>query len=268
MASTRARNLLILPHIPQASKDSWFSSVNLRQLEVPELDLSSFTPLANRSGASQPNEQSADIFTGEQRFVEASSPPLVWRRPSEHDGDRLGDSLDGVVTLDSQAERLEIAGAGARRGVILHKLMEELLTGELVDELTTTTARARLLLEQLAHDTDDDRTRPDPNEMAAAALRTLSLPAIADLRPRLVPEMPVWAADGHILLAGRADALAISDQGIDTAIDWKSDVNPTSAVRKAHAQQLRDYITATQANGGAVVYLTSGEIIWVENKSI
>ncbi|MBP0587641.1 hypothetical protein J8J22_21510, partial [Mycobacterium tuberculosis] len=67
------------------------------------------------------------------------------------------------------------------------------------------------------------------------------------------------------LLAGRADALAISDQGIDTAIDWKSDVNPTSAVRKAHVQQLRDYITATQANGGAVVYLTSGEIVWVEN---
>ncbi|MGR9249433.1 UvrD-helicase domain-containing protein [Rhizobium leguminosarum] len=265
VACTRARNLLILPHIPQASKDSWFSSVDLRQLEVPELDLSSFTPLTNRAGASQPNEQSAEIFATEQRFVEDSSPPLVWRRPSEHDGDRLGDSLDGVVTLDSQGERLEIAGAGALRGVILHKLMEELLTGELSDDLATSTARARLLLEQLTHDTDDDRTRPDPNEMAAAALRTLSLPAIADLRPRLVPEIPVWSVDGHILLAGRADALAISDQGIDTAIDWKSDVNPTSAIRKAHVQQLRDYITATQANGGAVVYLTSGEIVWVEN---
>ncbi|WP_214672284.1 hypothetical protein, partial [Escherichia coli] len=92
---------------------------------------------------SQPNEQSAEIFATEQRFVEDSSPPLVWRRPSEHDGDRLGDSLDGVVTLDSQGERLEIAGAGALRGVILHKLMEELLTGELSDDLATSTARAR-----------------------------------------------------------------------------------------------------------------------------
>lgn len=264
VACTRARNVLILPHIPQASKDSWFSSVDLRQLEVPELDLSAFTPLPNRSGASQPNEQTAQVFATEQRFVEDSSPPLVWRRPSEHDGDRLGDPLDGVITLESQAERLEIEGAGARRGVILHKLLEELLTGELADEPAATLSRARSLLDQLAPDTDEDRMRPDPDEMATAALRTLALPEIAELRPRLVPELSVWAADDHALIAGRADALAISDTGVDAAIDWKSDVNPTLAVRKAHAQQLLDYISATHAARGAIVYVTSGEITWVD----
>lgn len=221
--------------------------------------------MAGRSGASQPNEQSAEIFATEQRFVEDSSPPLVWRRPSEHDADRLGDSLDGVITLESQAERFEIAGAGARRGVILHKLMEELLTGELADELSASVARADYLLDQLTPGTEDDRARPDPNEMGAAAIRTLALPEIAELRPHLRPEIPVWGTDGDVLVAGRADALAISDQGVDAAIDWKSDVNPTLAVRKAHAQQLRDYLSATHANRGAVVYLTSGEIVWVGN---
>lgn len=265
VAATRARNLLILPHIPQASKDSWFSSIDLRQLEVPELDLSPFTPLGGHSISSRPNEQSADIFAAEQRSVEDSSPLLVWRRPSEHDGDRLGDSLDGVVTLERQAERLEVVGAGAQRGVILHKLMEELLTGELAEELVASGKRARDLLDQLQPGTEDDPARPDPDEMAAAALRTLALPEIAELRPSLVPEIPIWAQDEHSLVAGRADALAINGQQIDAAIDWKSDVNPTLAVRKAHAQQLHDYLVATNASRGAIVYLSSGEIVWVQN---
>ena len=199
--------------------------------------------------------------------MEDSSLPLVWRRPSEHDGDRLGDSLDGVVTLESQAERLEVAGAGARRGVILHKLTEELLTGELAEELVASAARARDLLDQLMPCTETDRVRPDPNEMAAAALRTLALPEIAELRPSLVPEIPIWAKDEHGLVAGRADALAINGQRVEAAIDWKSDVNPTLAVLKAHVQQLQDYPSATHASRGAIVYLSSGEIVWVRKEA-
>ncbi|TIW03833.1 MAG: hypothetical protein E5V74_08140 [Mesorhizobium sp.] len=58
--------------------------------------------------------------------------------------------------------------------------------------------------------------------------------------------------------------MAVGDQGVVAAIDWKSDVNPTLAVRKAHAQQLRDYLSATHAARGAIVYVTSGEIAWVD----
>jgi len=231
------------------------------------LDLSSFTPLGNHSSPSRPNEQSADIFVAEQRTVENTSPPLVWRRPSELDGDRLGDSLDGVVTLESHAERLQITGAGAQRGVILHKLMEELLTGEIAEEPIASATRARELLDQLMPGTEDDPSRPDPNEMATASLRALALPEIAQLRPSLTPEIPIWAADEHGLVAGRADALAINGRRVDAAIDWKSDVNPTLAVRKAHAQQLHDYLSATYASRGAVVYLSSGEIVWVRNET-
>jgi CRISPR-associated exonuclease Cas4 len=42
---------MILPHIPQAAKDSWFSSVDLRQGELPELDVSGFAASAVRQAA-------------------------------------------------------------------------------------------------------------------------------------------------------------------------------------------------------------------------
>jgi ATP-dependent exoDNAse (exonuclease V) beta subunit len=266
VACTRARDLLILPHIPQSSKDSWFSSIDLRQTDVSELDITSFTPLGAQSGSSRTNEQSADIFVAERRFVDESSPSVVWRRPSEHDADRLGDALQETVTLESYAERLQVAGAGARRGVILHKIIEELLTGELAEGLDASVARARELLNQLTSGAEDDRAQPDPNEMATAALRALALPEIAELRPFLVPEIPIWAKEEDCLVAGRADALAVSGQRVDSAIDWKSDVNPTLAVREAHAQQLRDYLSATNASRGAIVYLSSGEIVWVRKE--
>ncbi|WP_032908029.1 UvrD-helicase domain-containing protein [Mesorhizobium sp. LNHC252B00] len=264
VACTRARDLLILPHIPQASKDSWFSSIDLRQQDIPELDLSSFARRETPGRVSRPNEQSSDIFAAEQQSVEGSAPPIVWRRPSEHDADRLSDPLDRVVRSETHAEHLEVVGAGARRGVILHKLMEELLTGELAVELGASVSRALELLEQLMPDVDEGEPRPDPNEMGATALRGLALPQIAELRPNLVPEIAIWSHDEVGLIAGRADALAIIEDRVDAAIDWKSDVNPSPAVREAHAQQLRDYLSATGARRGAIVYLTSGEIAWVQ----
>ena len=103
-----------------------------------------------------------------------------------------------------------------------------------------------------------------PAEMAETALRGLALPAIAALKPYLVPEVAVWAVRDTYLVAGRADALAIRDSRIDTAIDWKSDVNPTAALRAAYGRQLREYLEATGAQRGAVVFLTLGEVAWVE----
>jgi CRISPR-associated exonuclease Cas4 len=212
----------------------------------------------------RPNEQSSEVFAAERGSVEESAPPIVWRRPSEHDADRLGDPLEGIVISERHAERLEVAGAGARRGVILHKLMEEFLTGELAGQLEPAVSRARELLDQLISEADDDEPRPDPNEMGAAALRGFALPQIAELRPHLVPEIAIWGRDEVGLVAGRADALAIIEGRADAVIDWKSDVNPTPAVREAHVRQLRDYLSATGAERGAVVYLTSGEVAWIQ----
>jgi hypothetical protein len=98
---------------------------------------------------------------------------------------------------------------------------------------------------------------------AETALRTL-VPDIVALKPFLVPEMAIWAARNGYLIAGRADALAIRNDKIDVAIDWKSDINPTASVRAAYAGQLRDYLETTGARRGALVFLSLGEVVWVE----
>jgi ATP-dependent exoDNAse (exonuclease V) beta subunit len=265
VACTRARDLLILPYVPQASKDSWFSSIDLRQQDVSELDLSKFAVADVRSAIAQSNGQSTDVFESERRNVEQSSPPVVWRRPSDKDQDRLGDPIDNVVVSNALAEHLEVVGAGAVRGIVLHKLMEEFLTGELDADVAVTVARAQELLEQLLTDQNDKGLHPDPTEMAMCALRALALPEIATIRSFLVPEVAIWSTGEGYLVAGRADALAIKGGRVEVAIDWKSDVNPTAAARSAYAGQLRDYLAATGAEKGAIVFLTVGEIVWIEN---
>jgi CRISPR-associated exonuclease Cas4 len=267
VACTRARDLLILPAIPEARTNSWFSSINLWQNELAELDLSVLPEPAPRAIPHTKNAQTLDVFTTEQRRIEENVKPVVWRRPSDHDPDRLGDPLESVVVAETMVEHPEVVGAGAVRGLILHKLMEELLTGEVPEHIESAEARAGVLLAQLIGSEDGERPLPSPAEMAETALRGLSLPAIAALKPYLVPEVAVWAMRDTYLVAGRADALAIQDGSIDVAIDWKSDVNPTADLRVAYSGQLRDYLEATGAQRGAVVFLTLGEVAWIDRSA-
>lgn len=267
VACTRARDLLILPAIPEARTNSWFSSINLWQNELAELDLSGVPEPAPRAIPHTKNGQTLDVFTAEQRRIERNAKPVVWSRPSDHDPDRLGDPLESVVVAETMAEHPDVVGAGAVRGLILHKLMEELLNGEVPEQIESVEARAEVLLSQLIGSVDGERSLPSPAEMAETALRGLSLPAIAALRPYLVPEVAVWAMRDTYLVAGRADALAIQDGRIDIAIDWKSDVNPTADLRVAYSGQLRDYLEATGARRGAVVFLTLGEVAWIDRSA-
>jgi ATP-dependent exoDNAse (exonuclease V) beta subunit len=265
VACTRARDLLILPSIPQATKSSWFSSIHLWQNELLEFDLAALPEAITRTASSTKNEQSADAFAAEQQRIEESAAAIVWHRPSDHDPDRPADPLESIIVAEAIAEHPDVVGAGALRGVILHKLIEEILTGELLDSKNAVTSRAALLMSQLVSAATDEKPLPSPDEMAETALRALTLPDIAALRPFLVPELAVWAARGIDLVAGRADALAIRDGKIDVAIDWKSDVSPTPTVRKSYVRQLRDYLDATGAPRGALVFLTLGEVVWVES---
>jgi ATP-dependent exoDNAse (exonuclease V) beta subunit len=96
----------------------------------------------------------------------------------------------------------------------------------------------------------------------------MRLPEIAAMRPELVPEFAVYgllddAAD-QTALAGRADAIAVRDGQVSVVVDWKSDVAPTAKDFRAHADQIRHYMAALDAARGALVYMTSGTVIWVE----
>ncbi|TIQ75356.1 MAG: hypothetical protein E5X64_38600, partial [Mesorhizobium sp.] len=100
------------------------------------------------------------------------------------------------------------------------------------------------------------------------AWRTLHLPEIAALRPRLVPEWPIYAlvadASEPTALAGRIDAVALDNGRAAVVLDWKSDIAPTEEDMRIHAGQLGDYLRTTGASRGALVYMTLGTVRWVE----
>jgi CRISPR-associated exonuclease Cas4 len=105
--------------------------------------------------------------------------------------------------------------------------------------------------------------------MAATAMRTLSLPGVAEHRGTLAPEMTIYGAhdSGAILIAGRADAVAVADGRPVAVFDWKSDVAPSAADRQTYAGQLLEYIKAVGAPRGAVVYLTLRELDWIDGSA-
>lgn len=159
-----------------------------------------------------------------------------------------------------------VAIEGSRlRGVILHKLVEELATGELAANADETRARAHLLCRQLSTEKTASG-EPDPAEMANTALRTFAHPELEPFRSRLVSEVPVYgiaSVGADELIAGRADAVARAENGDLVAFDWKSDVAPSDRDRSAYRSQLKQYMRVVGSQRGAIVYMTSGRIDWV-----
>lgn len=210
------------------------------------------------------NEQTPELFAAEAETVAAASPPLTWRRPSDHDADR---ALVAEGTVDPANETAEVViapNAGRLRGIVLHKLMEELLNGELSEDETTATARADVLLQQIAGaEPDATRKLPIPSEMAKTALRTLRVPEIAALRPGLIPELAVWSESDGALIAGRTDAAAYDGDTPSVVVEWKSDIAPSPQDRAQYRGQLQEYMRAIGAPRGAVVYMSLGVVAWV-----
>src|SRR5262249_7427620 len=140
------------------------------------------------------------------------------------------------------------------------------LTGELDDTLERVQQRAALLIGQLAALADRPSVALNAQEIASTALRTLSLPALADLE-QIVPEVTVFgtvAGNPLRLVSGRADAVRYRRDGrADVVFDWKSDPEPESASRFAYAQQVATYVDVLGAQCGALVYMTTGDIEWI-----
>jgi ATP-dependent exoDNAse (exonuclease V) beta subunit len=271
VACTRARELLIVPEMAQAEQKSWARVVHLGHDALPELDLSGMTPAPMPAIADRPNTQTAELFAAERAIIDEAAVPLTWVRPSDHDPDRL-EAVEAITLDVGDAPEVDLpVGAGRVRGLLLHKLMEEVLSGELVEEVERFANRARELVGELVLDPDDGDVLPDAEEIAATAWRTLQLPEIAALRERLTPEWPVYAlledSSKPRALAGRIDAIAYAGDRAEVIVDWKSDVDPSDADIRLHAGQLEDYLRATGAPRGAVVYMTPGLVRWVAGQS-
>ena len=270
VACTRAKDLLILPRTPNPNATAYSQAVDLAFDALPELDLGTITGAPPRPDRGPANLQDAATFAAEGARIAELSQPIAWITPSTHDEDRFDlDDVDDAEDYDEDiADQSVIVGAGRIRGLLLHKLIEEILWEGLEEAPTTLAARAQSLMAVLVPLPNEQASLPDPGEIAHMVSAALALPEVAALRPHLIPEIQVHAMlPGKGMsrpLAGRADALVVEDGLVTGVIDWKSDVAPGERERLDHVEQLRLYLAATGAPRGALVYASLGWVRWVE----
>lgn len=112
------------------------------------------------------NEQTATLFAQERDRIAKENLEIKWRRPSSADVDRelLDRAAIDVEAIGAELALDPVVGAGALRGVVLHRLMEELLTGLILPDRKKLRDRAAVLLGQI--DMPESVARPDPAEIA------------------------------------------------------------------------------------------------------
>ena len=129
--------------------------LDLWQDDIPEWNPARFSRRSLARVSEGENYQSADVFLAEQAAIADASRPIRWLRPSDGDADRLIE----VARVDENADA-DPAGLA-------------MIMGSTVPEVGIL---------------------PDATEMAATALRTLSLPGIAEHRRALMPEIALYGA--------------------------------------------------------------------------
>ncbi len=277
VAATRARELLVLPRLDAApSKSAWISLLDLSLADLAALNLSHLPLDRSAASAVAQNAQTREIFAEEAAAIVDRQVHLTWLAPSRDEGSASPVLQPEAVAIFSGVDAdqpsvdptVSIQG-GRARGLILHKLLEEVLTGETADEPTSLTERARLLIGAFGQPAVDDPAQGlSPVELAACVSRTLLLPEIVELRPTLTPELPVYAsmvADGlEQATAGIADATSLGADGKPrVVVDWKSDVDPSGETIEHYRAQVRTYLDLTGAERGLIVLLTSGKVLTV-----
>jgi ATP-dependent exoDNAse (exonuclease V) beta subunit len=273
VAATRAQELLVLPRLDVApSSTAWIALVDMGLAQLPALPLDAAANFAHVAAAPPiANLQNSALFQLEAGAVAAAAHPLLWRAPSRDEGDAALAPDDQTISLPAPEED-ESDGAdaasrvqgGSARGLVMHKLFEEALNGETADDAQALRERAAALIEQIGV-----ASPLSAGEIAACVSTTLALPAIAELRPRLLAEYAVYGAQpgqgAEVLTAGIVDAIAFSPEGRpEIVIDWKSDVNPTAAAVARYGAQVRDYLALTGARRGLIVMATSASVIEVK----
>lgn len=269
VACTRAKHLLLLPQLDPAT-DSWLKKANVgvsAESALGPSDTASW-PLPRWAGesaavteASAPeNLQTAAAFDAESALIAARTPQIVWHRPSLHEGTET--AADAPLIENDALDELPVSGiiGGTERGNTLHLLMEELIAGLLATAPDAIHQRVEALIAQA------DPTQPlDASELTQTVCRTLALPEVARAWPGLQAEFTTFASaevDGkETLTRGIADAVLVDEDGqIAAVFDWKSDVAPSPEVKGRYREQVRDYLRATGAAEGFVVYMTPGQV--------
>ncbi|MFL9914001.1 UvrD-helicase domain-containing protein [Paraburkholderia fungorum] len=277
VAATRARELLVLPRLDaQADANAWIGLLDLAIDALPALDVAGWPLPAGTAAAVPENAQTHTAFAAEAQRIVATERKLAWLAPSRDEGSTRpvlqATPQEATQDFESMPEAgLDPAIQGSReRGLILHKLFEEVLSGETDDDPTALAARATALIAMFPRLTAAHAPSAiSAQELADCVTRTLKLPEIAPLRATLVPEYPVYRAieEGscETATAGVADALTLGADGRPVVvIDWKSDVRPDARTVEHYCSQVRAYLDITGAQRGLIVFVTTGAIVAVE----
>lgn len=266
VAGTRARDLLLLPRLSSnLPANAWANAVDLGFSGLSPFDPTSLPPSSLPPVDPGANTQDRPTFETEAALIAARATRIARITPSRAEADAA--PAEAVVLPVSdlpETPSAELPPGGRGRGLVLHKLIEEVLTAETGEGAAELATRAAELSATCEMDTDG----LDPSELATTVLRTLALPEIAALRPRLVPELAVHASlageDEEQVVSGIADAVALATGGnIEVVVDWKSDVAPTAGTVDGYRKQVRDYLQATGASRGLIVLMTPGIVLEV-----
>ncbi|TKD47296.1 MAG: ATP-dependent endonuclease [Mesorhizobium sp.] len=278
VAATRARELLVLPRLDTTpSKSAWIGLVDLSLAELPGLDLSHLPADVATAANGAANTQTRAIFATEAEAVTERQARLIWLAPSRDEntaGAVLQEEEAGIWTGSADDQPAELQAAvlvqGSReRGLILHKLMEEVLTRETNEAKAALADRASILIRALGRfPIADPAAGLSAEELAGCVVQTLALPQIAALRPALLAEFPVYAAHAddrmETATTGIADALTLTSEGRPAVVvDWKSDVAPDPQTLDHYRAQVRAYLDMTGAERGLIVLMTTGAVIGV-----
>ncbi|ULJ82673.1 UvrD-helicase domain-containing protein (plasmid) [Rhizobium sp. C104] len=278
VAATRARELLVLPRLDVTpSKSAWISLVDLSIAALATLDASHLPPDPVVVGGGPSNDQTREAFAAEAGAIADRQMRLTWLAPSRDEnaaGAILQEEEPDIWSGSDQGAPTELETpaspqGGRERGLILHKLMEEVLTGETDDALAALATRAEELIRALGKvPVANSAAGLVPEELAGCVSRTLALPEIAPLRSSLLAEFPVYvlrAEDNEIFAtAGIADALTVNHEGRPVVVvDWKSDVDPDAKTLDQYRGQVHAYLETTGAELGLIVLMTSATVIAV-----
>ena len=163
VALTRACDLLLLPRQSERAANDWFSLLNTQLSEIPLFDTAGLVGRSAVSTEEVVNGQDQPTWIAEAAVIAATRRSVIWRSPSRHDA-RAGGvplSLEEEVYVEGSTlseripletphddERTTIQG-GRERGLVVHKLLEEVLTGETEESAAALEIRARSLLSEL-----------------------------------------------------------------------------------------------------------------------
>ena len=142
VALTRACDLLLLPRQSERVQNDWFSLLNADLTQLPIFDAAALARPATAGADEGANGQDQATWEAEAAVIAATRHSIVWQSPSRHDGragEEPGLSDEGVfvgegalsesIPAETQRDDERIAVKGGReRGLVVHKLLEEVLT--------------------------------------------------------------------------------------------------------------------------------------------